>query len=112
MPHLLAEGARFRERLASVGALVGRGSHWRRAILVRQLGLFVIGEVRTEGDEETGLCQMERALLFRAFGFDGVSSRELVGFFSSRVMCLNCHWLIVLAALCTMGWRSERKDRK
>lgn len=70
------------------------------------------GEVRTEGDEETGLCQMERALLFRAFGFDGVSSRELVGFFSSRVMCLNCHWLVVLAALCTMGWRSERKDRK
>lgn len=79
-------------------APVGRGSQIpREAGICRSLGgqglsleeshssqtaRFVCdGEVRTEGDEETGLCQMERALLFRAFEFDGVSSRELVGVF-------------------------------
>lgn len=41
------------------------------------------GEVRMEGDRRGGPGQMERASLFRAFGFDGVSSGKLMGFFFS-----------------------------
>jgi hypothetical protein len=44
MLNLLAEVARFGEGLASVRALKGRGSHWRRAIPVRQLNLFGMGK--------------------------------------------------------------------
>lgn len=79
--NLLAEVARFGEGLASVSALKGRGSHWRRAIPGRAARSVWDGEVRTQGDRRGVLCQMERVLLFRAFGFDGVSSGKLMGLF-------------------------------
>lgn len=46
--NLLAEEARFREGLASVSALKGRGSHWRRAIPGRAARSVWDGEVRTK----------------------------------------------------------------